>query len=206
MSIDQLPRQAVNLGLAAARLPLTAAEIVLGHSGDPDWPPTLAFDGAQARVKRAVGGMLGDDALTEQGRLVEAKVMKLRQAARLETVAEQRREEAGQELVETKQQAPERRRSAEATKARRQAEAEAAKREKKAKVAASAARDERLLDQTEEAAAKAVERAARRSRSAALAKEEKALSKERAAASKARQAAMLDDRIDASKQARKARP
>lgn len=206
MSIDQLPRQAVNLGLAAARLPLTAAEIVLGHSGEPDWPPTLAFDGVQAKVKKAVGGALGDEALEQQGRLIEAKVLKLRQAGRLETVAEERRDEASQELAETKQQAEQRRRAAEATKARRQAKAEASKRQAKAEVAAATAREERLVDQAEEAAAKAVERSARRSRAAALAKEEKALAAERTAAAKARKAGAVDEQLDASKRARKARP
>ena len=53
-TIQQIPRSAVRLGLAASRLPLTTAEVLLRKQGDDAWPPALAFEDIEARVDKEV--------------------------------------------------------------------------------------------------------------------------------------------------------
>ena len=56
-----------------------------------DWPPRLAYEGLEARVKRVVGGLIRDEVLVREGDLEAAKVARLEDAAELETRAEQQR-------------------------------------------------------------------------------------------------------------------
>ena len=65
MSIDlsTIPRTAVERWLDVVRLPVTAAAVVTRHQQDESWPPALAFDAFEARVKRFAATVLRDDTL-----------------------------------------------------------------------------------------------------------------------------------------------
>jgi hypothetical protein len=201
-TIQQIPRTTVRLGVAAARLPLTAAEAVLS-GGHDDWPPTLVFEGLEAQVKLVAGSVLHDGVLSEEGRLLQAKVARLREAADLEGEAERTRQEADAELAARTREA-----------ARTEERAAEAERERKARIAAEGAeatrraeadarRAEQDAAEAEDRAEQAGDRQARRSRAQALSAEEKALAKEKAAASRARAARTAGAKVQATKAARK---
>jgi phage-related minor tail protein len=77
MQISQLPRDAVELGLRGARLPLTVAERVFrrGHETST-WPPVAVFDKVEAGVKDMVGWATHDDTLRAAARLQRSEVAK----------------------------------------------------------------------------------------------------------------------------------
>src|SRR4051812_30200932 len=96
--LQQLPGTLVRTGLQAARLPLNAAESVLRRGEQSgEWAPAIAFDGIEASVKRVAGSLLRDDTLVQEGRLEQAKVDKLRKAARLEAIAREHEQAADTE-------------------------------------------------------------------------------------------------------------
>jgi len=202
MLMQSLPRHAVRLSLTTARLPLSAAEVVLGHADDQEWPPTLAFEAFESSVKRVVGGLLRDEALIDEGRLGEAKVTRLRQAADLETVAEQRRQEAESTFQERRDEDRAQREQAENEARERKAALAREENEAKQKAAAKAQRKAKAASDAEAATEKAIERKARRARVQELSQEEQALAKAQAATSKARAAKTVDKRLQASKAAR----
>lgn len=202
-TLQVIPRTTVRLSVAAARLPLTATEMVTGHQGDEEWPPTLAFEGFEAQVKELAGTLLRDPVLSDEGRLLRAKVDRLRQAVTLETEAEQRRQAAEAEFsgrVDDAQQTKE--------------EAARAEQERKAQIAGDEAEAKRKADtearqraeqarQAEEEADKAAAAKARRSRSEALGAEEQALAKEKAAAARSADAQKADTAAKVNKAVRK---
>ena len=85
------------MSLHATRLPLYAAEAAFS-GGAPDWPPTLAYEGVEAGVKRAIGVVLRDEVLRREGELEGEKVDRLRHAAELTVAADLREEEADRDL------------------------------------------------------------------------------------------------------------
>ena len=77
MQISQLPRDAVELGLRGARLPLTVAERVFGRGHDTStWPPVVVFDKVEAGVKDIVGRATHDDTLLAAAHLQRSEVAK----------------------------------------------------------------------------------------------------------------------------------
>lgn len=202
MLVQTLNRNAVRLTLTAARLPLSTAEAILRHQGDDEWPPALAFESFESTVKRVVGEFLRDEALAEEGRLGEAKVNRLRQAVDLETVAEQRREEAESGFEQRREE--DRRKREQAEQAARERKAAVARDETvaKQKATAKARRKAKAADEAEEATEKALDRKARRARLVTLSAEEKALEKERAAVARTRTVDAVDEQLQASKAAR----
>src|SRR3954452_12262030 len=92
------PRMLIDTTMNAARLPLTAAERVSGQAGNEEWPPALAFEGGQATVETVLGSLLRDDELVSRGRLRQAKLGKLKEAAQLEAIADEERSRAQQQL------------------------------------------------------------------------------------------------------------
>jgi len=139
----------VKRGLAAARLPLTVAEVTLRHGAQQEeWPPSIAFDAFGATVKEVVGSIARDHTLVDEGRLTRAKVHELRRSTELETRAEVLQEHADGRLTERLEEDEARRDAA----ARR---AEARKRTaRQAKAEAKREADERL-DREKQRAAKA---------------------------------------------------
>ena len=69
----------------------------------------IAFDGVAANVEQVVGSMLRDEKLERHGRLEQARVAELRDAARLQTLAEETENEA-EEAFEARREADKRKR------------------------------------------------------------------------------------------------
>jgi hypothetical protein len=201
--VQELPRTALRFGLSASRLPLTAAEAVLSR-GAEDWPPTLAFEGFEASVKRVVGGLLRDDVLIHEGELMGAKVERLRRASELETVAARRRDNADAELEQRRAHDQERRDRAATAAKERKAELDRKKATAKQQAERAAATKTQAARKAKAASTTAVERKARQTRRDGLSAERTVVTKERAAANRARAATTADKRLDRSKRKRAA--
>ncbi len=197
--IREIPRQTLRASLTLARLPLTAAEVMLGHQGEEAWPPALAFDRAGAAVKEAAGAVLHDEDLRAEGRLTATKVDEVRRALTLEAVAEARRAEASDQLDERRSEAAERKQEAKEREQERKRTIAADAAAKKRDAEEKARRRHDASEQAKEAATDTVERQARGGRRVALAAEEKALERERAANDERRRAAALAQGVQAQK-------
>lgn len=197
-----LPRAAVGTALAAARLPLTAAERLAGQADNAEWPPTMAFEAVEASVETTVGTWLRDAELQRRGRLRAAKLAKLREAGALSTVAEGQRTEAEQRFTEREAMAEQRREQAQEQAAQRERAAE--QRTAARKSAASTTAAARKRNARKQAAAKAdqLDRQERTAKLAALTAEEKALQAEREAVATTDAAAAVDDALTATKETR----
>jgi flagellar biosynthesis GTPase FlhF len=198
----KLPGLLVGTSLQAARLPLTAAAKATGQSSNEEWPPALMFEGVEAAVETTVGGLLRDDTLVSRGRLRQARLTKLKEAAQLEAIAESERAEAADELAARKQAAEKRREQVEETTEQREQrlQQEAAKR--KQQVAKTAAERKAATAKQTAAQRKVVERQERDAKLAAAEAESKALSKEKAALVAEDTTVALDEAIDVNREAR----
>lgn len=156
------PRALVTRSLRAARLPLTAAEQLASQQGNEAWPPTLAFESAQANVETLVGSLLRDPALTESGRLRQAKVAELRRADQLEAQAQlekeqarqaelQRKAEIAEQRKQTMQAAKRRKEAVEQQRAAEEHKAEAKARKRTTGVHKQQAKQEELIERRERA-------------------------------------------------------
>lgn len=198
-----VPRLIVSGYLKAVRLPLTATERIAKQQGNEQWPPALAFERFEAGVETVVGSLLRDDALVDKGRLRQAKVVQLRRAAELETLAvqekkqaderlQQRREKVADERDETERRAEQRKQELE-----RQAELHERKVEEKAAKKAAAAR------QVKASQDKAITRQERTAKTAALKAESRALNVTKDALEADETVDVIEDTIEGNKQARK---
>jgi len=189
MDGHSIVRYSTSLMLGAARLPLSAAEIVARHVDEPTWPPTLAFAGFEAKVRQVVGSLARDPALEAQGHLEESRLAKLRESLRLEAAAEERRAEAEDQF---------RRRRAGDEKLREKA-ADAAD-QADDQLSEAQERAEEGIDQAarrrQQAGREADERAAEKRRARARSSRQRAIEKERDAIGSARQAADADAAIE----------
>jgi hypothetical protein len=198
----RLPGLLVGTTLQAARLPLAAAARATGQTGNEEWPPSLMFEGVEAAVETAVGGLLRDDALVSRGRLRQARITKLKEAAQLEAIAETERAQADDELAARKQAADKRREQIEESAEQREQrlEQEAAKR--KQQVAKTAAKRKAATAKQTAAQRKVVEKQERDAQLAAAEAESKALAKEKAALVAEDTTVALDEAIDVNREAR----
>src|SRR3954452_17275010 len=94
----KMPGLVVGTSLQAARLHINAAARVTGQSGNEEWPLSGGFEGVEAAVETAVGGLFRDDAVVSRVRLRQPLITKLKEAGQLEAIAEQQRVEADNEL------------------------------------------------------------------------------------------------------------
>jgi hypothetical protein len=108
IDLSTIPRTAVEQWLGVVRLPLTAAAAVTRHGDDESWPPALAFDSFEARVKAAAASVLHDDQLAEAADLGEQRIARLRDAIALEAAADQKRMQADEELAQRRDGAQQR--------------------------------------------------------------------------------------------------
>ena len=198
----KLPGLLVGTTLQAARLPLNAAAKATGQTGNDEWPPALMFEGVEAAVETTVGGLLRDDTLVSRGRLRQARIMKLKEAAQLEAIAESERAEAADELAARKQAAEKRREHVEETAEQREQrlEQEAAKR--KQQVEKTAAQRKAATAKQTAAQRKVLEKQERDAKLAAAEAESKALAKEKAALVAEDTTVALDEAIDVNREAR----
>lgn len=92
MNIAQIRRDALALGIRGVRLPLTAAEAILQNGQDTsDWPPTLAFERAEAAVTELVGKLWNDHTLLASSQLQRAAATQREEAAVKRAEAEAKR-------------------------------------------------------------------------------------------------------------------
>jgi colicin import membrane protein len=202
-TIQQIPRSAVRLGLAATRLPLTTAEVVLGKQGDDAWAPALVFEGVEAQVEQVLGALLRDEVLVDDGRLRSAKVERLRHAAEAEAEAARLRDDADETFAERRERIEAEKAEADRAESERKAQIARDEAEAKRKAEAEARKAEREAAATERKAKQAAQRKARRSKAEALGAEEQALAEEQAATARARDAMEADAKVKATKAARK---
>lgn len=205
MQIQDIPRTYVKTTLRALRLPVDLSESIArrnGGDGRP-WPPTVVVNSVEGQIKKAVGSLLRDGRLVEEGELEQAAAKEQRQSLLLGAVADSRRERAEERFEERVEQIDEAR---QATRARADAEKKTAARTAKARQRNLAAKAQKLAQddaRLEAAAHQSVARQDRASRSAQIAKERRAIAEERQAVAHDAVVADLEAEIEASKQARK---
>jgi hypothetical protein len=201
-TVRSVPRFVVGRTMQTARLPIAALARVTGQRDNDEWLPLVAFEGVEAIVETTVGSLLRDDSLVSRGRLRSARVTKLREAARLEAIAEQTRADADDELERRRAAAERRREKAERTAQQREAQIEQQAASKKQSARQSAAASKEALATQVDAAEEAVEREERTGRIAATEAQAEALEKERAAVAAEDRALEADEQIEASREAR----
>lgn len=202
--VQALPRTAVGVGLDLARLPVIVAARVSGQRDNEEWPPTVAFEGVEASVETVVGSLLRDGELVERGRVRQAKVAQLRKAARLETVAEQNREQADAALAAERKRAQAKRTDAARRGARRKQEVAQQGAAGKQAVDQQAARRAAAVNKAEQAQEQVLDRVERESTDRALAREADALRDTQQALDAADTVTAIDDAIEGNKAARDA--
>jgi len=198
----KLPGLVVGTTLQAARLPLTAAAKATGQAANEEGPPTLMFEGVEAAVETTVGGLLRDDTLVSRGRLRQARISKLKEAAQLEAIAQTERTEAHNDLAARKQAAEKRRDQIEETAEQREQRLEQETAKRKQEVAKTAAQRKAATAKQTAAQRKLVEKQDRDAKLAAAEAESKALAKEKAALVAEDTAVALDEAIDVNREAR----
>lgn len=204
MQLQQIPRTIVRAGLRTARLPLSAAELVLRRGEhDVEWAPTMAFDSFEATVKQLAGSVLHDDELSREGQLAQARVAQLRKAAELDAVAEGRKAQADAEFQERRELDEERRRQVDRQAAEREAALERERNEKKRRTAEEDARKRRQAAKVEAVEEKVVAREDRAARTTRIAAERDALQHEREAVNAKGRVTKVDDELEEVKAARK---
>ena len=201
---QQLTRTIVNGGLSAARLPLSAAELVARPSRADQWPPTVAFSRFDAGVRTVAGSLLGNHDLVAEGRLKQAAADRLAEAAELRAVGEQRDRAAAEGLQQAQRAAV--RQAERAEEAREQAHEQS-----RQDLQADRERADETVQRGAEQAARVreagmveVQRRGRPAKAVQLAAEGEALAEQRDAVDAKAEIHALDDALAASKAAREA--
>jgi hypothetical protein len=190
-TIDEIARKAVLTYLEASRLPLTAAERVLGKT-EGTWPVTIVADRLQARVKEYAGTVLRDDTLVADAKLQHSALDERIRAAEAEAEAERIRANADANLVKEQKAAQEAKRTVAKRDDQREQVIEQQADAKKAAVREASAKQQKVVAQR----AKSVKRET-------LAEESKALNDQRAAAEAKAEVLDLEDKLNEVKAARK---
>lgn len=184
MEITTVPRTLVREGLRRMRLPLDVAESLARRAGvdlDEHWLPSVAFEGFEGDAKRLFGSLLRDEELTDEGRRQRAKAAELRQALRLEAVADGTRARADERFRRRRAAAASQRTAI--TEAAKETERSVEQKRRKAHAQAhkEADRLEQAAEEADEKRRQAVARTEREARRQELAEETAALEKERQA-------------------------
>jgi hypothetical protein len=198
-----VPRAVVKTYARGARLPLTLAERIANQQGNASWPPSIAFEAAEAQVESLVGALVRDPALAESGRLRQARVAKLREAAELKTVATVEAEQAQRAEQKRKAEiADERKQTVKAAAERKQTvERDAVSQDRK--VAAKAAKKSTAVRRQKADQDQAIDRRERADRAEVLDAEAKALALVKDALEAEEMTEVIDASIEGSKEARK---
>jgi len=202
MSLQTIPRTAVRSWLSVVRLPLSAAELVVGKQG-AEWPPALAFEGFEAGVKRGVGTLFGDSQMVQEALLEQGKLDQVRRAAELEAEAERRRNEGEARFEDRKESLQDRNRRLERERKEREAKLEQEQDERTNAVEATARKKEEAARKADETRQKAVSARERQARAARLTSESEALKHERQAVQAKGEVLDVDRALEATKAARK---
>ena len=202
MSMQTIQRTAVKSWLSAVRLPLSAAERVVGKQGS-DWPPAVAFEGFEAEVKRRIGTLVGNPQLVQEGTLEQGKVNQLRKAAELEAEAEEQRNEAEARFEDRKETVEEAKQRVEREQQQREARLEQEKADRKRAVQEAARKKEEAARKADEVRKDAVAAQERKARATRLAAESEALQHEKQAVAAKGEVLEVDEALKATKTARK---
>lgn len=202
-NVQAAPRMLVSSYLSALRLPLTISERIAKQQGNEQWPPALAFERFEAGVETLAGSLLRDAALTDKGRLRQAKVGQLRRAAELETLAEQERKQADDRLEQRRQQVAEERQETERRAEQRKRELERQAELHEQKVAEKAEKRATVARQARAAQEKAIAREERAAKKQALDAQARALDVTKDALETEEKVELIDKTIEGSKEARK---
>jgi hypothetical protein len=205
VQIQDIPRTYVRTTLRALRVPIDLGESIARRNGDDGhpWPPSVAFTAIEGGIKKAVGSLIRDQRLVEEGELNQAAAKEQRQALLLGVVAESKRENAEERFEERRDQVSKAR---QATRARAESEKNAAERVAKAKQRNLAAQAEKLAEddaRLEKAADDSLARQDRASRTRQIENERRAIAEERKAVASEAEVADLESKIEAVKEARK---
>ncbi len=200
--LQTIQRTAVRSWLTAVRLPLSAAEIVVGKQGS-NWPPAVAFEGFEAGVKRSIGSLVKDDQLVQEGTLERGKVEQLRRAAELEATAEQRREQAEARFEDKKETVLERNQRVQTEQQEREAKLAKNEADRKRAVEATARKKEETARKADEARRKAVDAKERQARATRLSAESTALEHEKEAVAAKGEVLDVDRALNATRTVRK---
>jgi hypothetical protein len=98
MKITEIPLAALRLQYRIARLPLRLFEQRVLTRVDSEAPARLLYERSVGTVDSAVGGMLGDSDVRKRGTALIERSDALAEAARLDELATQKREQADDEL------------------------------------------------------------------------------------------------------------
>jgi colicin import membrane protein len=205
MAMTTIPRHLVKLSLNYLRLPLTAAERITGH-GDADasmWAPTAVFEKLEADAKETLGRVLRDETLVEEGKLQNAKLEKLRQAAILEAAAEDRREQAETTFERREQTLDERREQAARAAQQREQAVAREKAEREREVREQANKQEAAAAKVQAARAKTVTKKEREARLTNVVAESAAVAQQKRALEASAVATQVDDALERKKAERK---
>ena len=161
IDLSTLPRTAVEQWLGVVRLPVTAAAVITRHQQDESWPPALAFDAFEARVKAVAATVLHDHLLAEAAELGQERVGRLRDAVALEAAADQKRAQAKHEEARRRENAQHQASEAKAKAAASKDQLESQETAAKQRVREQAAAKERRLDEAAQESQKLIDDRAR---------------------------------------------
>jgi hypothetical protein len=198
-----LPRAVIGTTLGAARLPLDMAAKVSGQSGNEEWPPALAFATAEATVDTVLGALLRDGELVSRGRLQQARVAKLKEAAQLEAVADVERVEARTRLEEQRQANERKREQVEEQAERREQQVEQEAEQRRQQVAQAAATRKQSVREQAQATEATIDKQERNARLAAMTAETQALDAEREALEAKETVAATDATLEGAREERR---
>lgn len=204
VDIREIPRAYVRTTLRALRTPvdLSAAVAKRGGEGRP-WPPSVAFTTIEGGIKKAVGSLIRDEKLVEEGELNQAAAKEQRQALLLGVVAEARHQRAEERFEERQEQVVD---ALEAVHERTEAEKKNAERAAAARRRKLASKAQKLAEsdaQLEAEAQDSLQHQDRATRAPQIQRERQAIAEERRAVEKEAEVSELDAKIEESKRARK---
>ena len=203
MSLQTVPRHLVDAALGTARLPLAAAQRVLGPDDVEAWPPTMAADTVAAFVRQVTGSFFHDDEMARRGRLEQARIAELREDIRLRTIADEARSEAEDDFRDRRRSAAEQRERAQQRAEEREEQIERDQRKKRAKAEATAKDRKQQAERREQEAAASIERQSRQRRSGAVAAEQEAIRAAEAAAAERGEVLETDEELQATQAQRR---
>jgi hypothetical protein len=202
-SLQTLPRAAVHGYLRVLRLPVDAAGLVARRNQDAPWPPSVAFESFESKVKGVAGSILRDDDLRDESATQRARVEKLRTAIEAETAAKAKKAVADRRVKERLQEAGQRDELAESREQAEKERARQSKAEAKEATRRRTTRQKRSATRAEQARKQSVAEKAKATKAETLAGEREALLERKQAAQAKAAARELGDAADATRAHRK---
>ena len=198
MDLKELPRTALHVQWRLFRLPLTIVETVRGdHDNTASRTEAEARQGLVENVvgkaKEVVGIVMGDDRLTTEGQVQQAKGEELREAATNEAIAQQQRERAEAEFAEKERKVRQRKAEIARDEAAKEARIEQEKAAAKAQVNREAAARKAAAERTAEVEQAQVDRQQAQVVAKRASKVQKATQKRKAADAARTTAEVLED-------------